>query len=205
MKEPEHVYKCKNHGYLTIDEVIKCNDKSSLKGYRYRCNICIKEYRIGQYYANREENIKKASEWKKANREHINKKIQEDRIENPEKYKAWAANHRKIQGQRRNDYEVSRLRGLPLERYYKMIEEQNNRCAICNKEETRRAKSKSGKIARLCIDHDHTTGQVRALLCHNCNVVVGHSKEDISILEKTINYLKSHELLTTNNQGLPNE
>lgn len=42
------------------------------------------------------------------------------------------------------------------------------------------------------IDHDHITGVVRGLLCHGCNVSLGHTKEDPEILRKLANYLEEH-------------
>ena len=46
---------------------------------------------------------------------------------------------------------------------------------------------------RLCIDHDHSTEKVRGVLCKHCNYVLGHSREDKTILEKTIKYIKKHK------------
>jgi len=46
-----------------------------------------------------------------------------------------------------------------------MLEEQNGLCAICRR-------PPPGKH-RLGIDHNHMTGQIRALLCKNCNRDVG--------------------------------
>jgi hypothetical protein len=43
---------------------------------------------------------------------------------------------------------------------------------------------------RLGIDHDHTTGQVRGLLCDNCNPALGSFKDNIETLQKAIDYLK---------------
>lgn len=44
-----------------------------------------------------------------------------------------------------------------------------------------------------CIDHNHTTGIVRDVICHNCNVIIGLAKENTSTLEKIIKYIKLHE------------
>ena len=44
--------------------------------------------------------------------------------------------------------------------------------------------------AALCIDHDHTTGKVRGVLCKHCNHVLGHSRDNIEVLEKAIEYLR---------------
>lgn len=44
-----------------------------------------------------------------------------------------------------------------------------------------------------CIDHNHTTGVVRDIICHNCNVIIGLAKENTSTLDKIIKYIKQHE------------
>ncbi len=45
----------------------------------------------------------------------------------------------------------------------------------------------------LCVDHNHTTGKVRGILCKHCNYVLGHSRESQELLEKTIEYIKIHK------------
>lgn len=47
---------------------------------------------------------------------------------------------------------------LTLEAYNLLIKKQCNKCALCD------------KIRRLVVDHDHTTGRVRGLLCRKCNM-----------------------------------
>jgi hypothetical protein len=41
-------------------------------------------------------------------------------------------------------------------------------------------------------DHDHITGANRGILCRNCNVAIGHFKDDIKLLEGAIDYLKKY-------------
>lgn len=60
-----------------------------------------------------------------------------------------------------------------------MLEEQGNRCAICNEASTKRAMS---------IDHDHKTGKVRGLLCDSCNLSLGHLEREMFV-EKAMRYL----------------
>ena len=43
---------------------------------------------------------------------------------------------------------------------------------------------------KLCYDHDHNTEEFRGWLCMSCNLILGHAKDDIEILKKTISYLK---------------
>lgn len=73
--------------------------------------------------------------------------------------------------------------GITIEYYYQLLEDQNNSCAICGAHE-------SAFSRRLHIDHCHTTGVVRGLLCHNCNAGIGHFKEDKDIMIKAMEYLK---------------
>ncbi len=44
--------------------------------------------------------------------------------------------------------------------------------------------------AKLMVDHDHTTGEVRGLLCHNCNRAIGLLREDPERLRRAIEYLE---------------
>ena len=60
--------------------------------------------------------------------------------------------------------------GLTLEDHRLLIEKQNGVCAICGKVETRQ---NQWGITPLCVDHCHSSGLVRGLLCSNCNKNVG--------------------------------
>ena len=79
---------------------------------------------------------------------------------------------------------------LSMETYKQMLENQNYVCAICGKPET--SKNAVGDIKPLAVDHCHSTGKIRGLLCHKCNVLLGKASDDVSILENAIKYLKEH-------------
>ena len=70
------------------------------------------------------------------------------------------------------------------------MDAQNNKCAICDKEETRKLK---GTLMRLCLDHNHVTGKIRALLCHDCNSGLGKFYDSPDLLTKAAIYLMDHE------------
>ena len=63
-----------------------------------------------------------------------------------------------------------------------------DKCEICGSSEfvMDRSKYDSG----LVIDHCHTTGKVRGMLCHNCNRALGLLQDDKDYLEKAISYLE---------------
>lgn len=67
--------------------------------------------------------------------------------------------------------------GLTYEQYLDLIEDQNGECAICR------------EFKELHIDHCHKTGKIRALLCPECNKVLGLAKEKIDILQSMIVYI----------------
>lgn len=81
------------------------------------------------------------------------------------------------------EYQVRHRYGLTPEQYSKLIEEQDNKCAICHQPPVKK---------RLHVDHDFVTGKVRGLLCSNCNVAIGLLQHDIKKMEDAITYLKEH-------------
>jgi hypothetical protein len=75
--------------------------------------------------------------------------------------------------------------GITRERYDTLVLEQGNRCKVC-REQPRQV----GKKARLHVDHDHETGAIRGLLCHNCNVSIGLLKDDVGRVRALLEYLE---------------
>jgi len=84
-------------------------------------------------------------------------------------------------------YVVKTKYGLTLEQYESLRKSQNELCAICGHPET---KVQKGKRVSLCLDHNHSTGQIRAFLCGKCNSILGYSNEDVDRLFKIIEYIK---------------
>ncbi len=54
-----------------------------------------------------------------------------------------------------------------------------------------------GSPDRIHFDHDHATGKFRGWICHNCNITLGHSRDNVEVLYKLINYLNHSRGLTT--------
>jgi Recombination endonuclease VII len=60
----------------------------------------------------------------------------------------------------------------------KMFHEQSGRCAIC------------GDTSNLSVDHCHSSGVVRGLLCKKCNSGIAFLDENVEIIQRSINYLQ---------------
>ena len=88
--------------------------------------------------------------------------------------------------------ELKKSFGITLEDYNNMLKAQNNVCAICSKPETT-YDSKHKKVRSLSVDHCHTTGKVRGLLCAHCNHAIGKFNDDISLIQNAINYLTDRQ------------
>lgn len=80
-------------------------------------------------------------------------------------------------------YDIKTKFNLSREDYYTLRDKQDNKCAICGIKPSKQ---------RLHVDHCHTLGKVRGLLCTNCNRGIGHLQEDIEIFNKAIQYIKQH-------------
>jgi hypothetical protein len=78
---------------------------------------------------------------------------------------------------------------LSFEQYKVMHDSQHGNCAICGLPEKQ---YRQGKLRALAVDHNHTTGKIRGLLCSDCNTGIGKLKEDLNVLQRAIDYLKKH-------------
>ena len=82
----------------------------------------------------------------------------------------------------RNRY-LERVYGVSIDEYHSMLLEQEHSCWICKIHSDEHCKE------NLHVDHDHSTGEVRGLLCENCNLMLGHARDNKVVLENAIKYL----------------
>ncbi len=76
--------------------------------------------------------------------------------------------------------------GITIEQYLDLLSKQGGVCAICHKPET---KTLRGKVIHLGVDHNHTTGKMRGLLCFGCNVAIGLMQENSAIMRNAAEYI----------------
>lgn len=109
------------------------------------------------------------------------------RAENPEFFreqyrKRYAAN-KTIFREWNRKYALARSFGLTPEDYDRILASQNGVCAICG---GNRAKRKM----RLHVDHCHTSGLIRGLLCGNCNMGLGYFADSVEFLLAAVEYIR---------------
>jgi hypothetical protein len=141
------------------------------------CSRCSIEKPVNEYYVkrNRVKGDKKgklyyASYCKRCHSDlHIKKYHNETAEEKARRQKLAKKSH------------LSRKYGLTIEQFFVMITEQENKCKICECE------MKSPQV-----DHNHTTGEVRALLCKPCNMAFGMLKENPKTLRNMLSYINDY-------------
>jgi hypothetical protein len=140
-------------------------------GHRGDCKDCFRARAKARYPSVREANIARARKWR------------EDNLER------YQANQRRMRGtpegkMRQRAGHLMRKFGMTIEQYEAMLEAQGGGCFIC------------GRPLRddisLHVDHDHSTGKVRGILCFRCNNALADFQENTQLLRKAIGYLAAH-------------
>lgn len=98
---------------------------------------------------------------------------------NKTRMKKYFVDSREVQ---RNAY-YFRKYNITLEEYEKLLDEQGGVCKIC------KSSDPGSHYAFFPVDHDHTTGSVRGLLCDSCNRGLGYFKDNPHLLQEAMRYL----------------
>jgi hypothetical protein len=77
--------------------------------------------------------------------------------------------------------------GITLSDFRDMIKVQNNCCYICNNEF-----SPKSHYTKPHLDHDHSSGSIRKVLCGHCNGMLGRANDEVEILKNAVKYLKRY-------------
>jgi hypothetical protein len=76
--------------------------------------------------------------------------------------------------------------GLTPEQFDQMVADQKGCCRLCGDEPTGERHT-----GILYIDHDHETGKVRGLVCHRCNLALGHFRDDPALMRRAADYVEA--------------
>lgn len=172
-----------SQGIKTQDSVtricVKCNQEKStghFVGGRTKCRQCKNAETSERYYSdaetmqrkkriaktnyrtNREHKLSYAKEYLSKNRDAVNAKKRDD-----------------YRNRGRNNW-LQKEYGISEDEFENLLKSQNGRCAICGTD------SPGGSRKMWNVDHDHKSGNVRGLLCWNCNSAIGLLKDDCNII-----------------------
>lgn len=187
----------------TLDLFYFYRDKASKDGYKARCKPCENSRRMSNARRKRyEENEKGVRTCKRCQQTRPLTDFFKTAHQDPSgipRYRTvcktchmtytlqWKQEHALELYDRRMASRERRYRTLKLKKYG-LTEEQlcaleleaGGMCPLCLQEK------------RLVVDHSHSTGQVRALLCATCNQGIGLLGEDPEVMRRAIDYLTVH-------------
>lgn len=161
--------RCKK--WATIDNFPK---KGTEKNHRHVCKICAAKYQKAAYH-------------KKYRYELLS---DEKKKELSGKHKRYQQKNKQKIANRTRSYRLKRNYSMTQEEYGHMFLRQGNSCGIC------KTKKFGGMGKRPQIDHCHTTGKIRGLLCSRCNMGIGQLQDSIEVLNLAIEYLKLHRKIS---------
>lgn len=168
----------------------KCNKDSEFTEVGKICISCKTKYDKEYNLKNAEKIRARVSEYNLLHKEDKKNYDRDYRITNQPKVKNWR-NLRKASGKSYIDARksfIKRKYKISLEDYDAILVSQDNKCKICGNTKS------NHRNEILYIDHCHTTGKIRGLLCHHCNVGLGGFKDNIESLSKAIKYLEESRL-----------
>ncbi len=140
------------------------------------CSICLNQKPLTDFYADKRRghssrckvcNKARVNEWRDKNRDSYNAAERKKYAESPAKWERHL----------RSKY------GISASDYANRLEAQGGACAIC--------KADPKEIGQtLAVDHDHSTGAVRGLLCAECNRMLGCARDKPEVLSAGADYLR---------------
>ena len=159
-----------------------------------RCKKVAEEYRLNHkeeivirgkkyYEKNRTKILEKSKNHHQKNKHNLRyveirkKYIQEHKEEKKKYNKEYDSKRIEI----KREHNLLREYGITIKDYNDLFIKQNGKCAICGNLPNKRG---------LFVDHDHETGKIRGLLCHNCNIGLGMFYDNNILLQNATKYLE---------------
>ncbi len=158
----------------------KCGETKPLDGFhkadvptgrRRDCKKCKNEAKAVWRRGNQARATEMVRRWRNKNHKRNHENFSRWRLENKDRV---------------SEYDLRKRLGVALGTRAKMLAEQDGKCAICKRE----GPIIDGKPIGL--DHSHTTGQIRGLICIRCNFALGHMQDDPDRLRAAAAYVEMH-------------
>jgi hypothetical protein len=141
------------------------------------------------YKENHGEILKSNKEYRDKNKEKLSLKSKKYYFLNREKAKASSsARYYKDPvswGRRNRNSSLIKKFGISLQEIDLIIARQGNKCLICDREF-----SKFSRLTSPHVDHNHSTGMFRGVICGRCNVGLGHFEDSVGLLKSAVGYLE---------------
>ena len=148
-------------------------NKSKKDGFGTECKPCAKQNLKKWLIKNPEKQKAIKKKWYENNKEAVYKQSRNWIKNNQESYKFHARKS------------LLKKYGLTPESFEEKKLAQDNKCEIC--------KEKLDNSVHTCVDHCHSTGKTRGILCRKCNNVLGQAMDNPFILKSALNYLKKYK------------
>jgi hypothetical protein len=145
-----------------------------------KCTKCLTETPLSGFNKSKKTKDGLNAWCRKCNNEYSREWAKKNKTRHTNNYQKWRANNLEYA----KDLDRLRSYDLPIGRYNIILDIQKSCCAICKKDNNDSKKT-------FCVDHCHETGRVRGLLCHNCNTLLGHAKDNVAVLKNAINFLSN--------------
>lgn len=153
------------------------------------CTQCKQEKMLSEFYGEKRALNKLTSACKICTRHRNLQWLNKNKTKRNEYLKRY----RKMRPDLEKNRQLKHRFGITLEDYHGLKNQQDNKCAICKT---------SFDNVTANVDHCHTTGKVRGLLCSKCNHGLGLFKDSVDNLNEAINFLltarKKYDISTDN-------
>lgn len=137
---------------------------------RNMCKSCYKQWHKEYYVRNKERKLNSATEYYKANKDRI---------------RAYRQNNRGRFLAYERQYNLRTLYGITPAQFGDLLTIQGGRCPICGTD------TPGGKNGTWHVDHCHTSGKIRGILCARCNLMLGHARDNPEVLTAAAAYLRN--------------
>lgn len=129
------------------------------------CYSCKQEKPLSDFWKDKTKRLGVGSECKDCHKQRKHLFRKENKEEMRAYYRRWHL---------QNKY------GLTIDQYRDILNQQDGKCGAC------------GSTHRLVIDHCHTTGTIRGILCDNCNKALGQVHDSTATLRGLIDWIEKH-------------
>lgn len=99
-----------------------------------------------------------------------------------ERSRTWQASNPELNKRIKRSVWLKKNYGIDIEKFEQMISEQGGVCAICGR--------LPNHAKGFAVDHDHSTGKLRGILCGHCNGGLGLFKDDVASLRSAADYIE---------------